>query len=348
MNKKPSIHPQNPESVYNDGKECASRQSSARVYAQRRFPLAPGIVLHFPRRCNNGMDDMSRFLNAIVKLFIKTFMPGIAKSLEEEGQFDFKDKEDLSEDQQRALAFQVENNGADTTVVCFAGMAVLYAAMPKFEFRKTLTESGGKYNFIWVRDIHRASYHLAPDGTRRGYAFYVEALSQALASLPSTYHVAIGASGGGTAAFAFSGKLPIHRVIAFNPAFPLGEYGAWKNLRRVLFDMPKLLRKPGDYFETLLVTLSTRYLWRRNCRLMGEENLPDPLTCYLEKTPPARATIFYSDRCPPDTAQALGLANEPSITLKPIPSGRHNCMGELKQRGELGALIHSEIQNALP
>ena len=291
---------------------------------------------------------MNRLLNAIVKLFIRTFLPGIARSLEAEGQFDFRDKDGLTAQDLESLAIQVENNGADTTLVCFAGMAVLYAAMPKFEFRKTLTETGGQYNFIWVRDIHRASYHLAPDGTRTGYAFYAEVLNRALAGLPSRLNVAIGASGGGTAAFAFSGRLPIHRVIVFNPAFPLEEYASSTNLRRVVFDLPKLLRRPGDYFETLLVTLSAWYLWKRNCRLMGPSNLPDTLSCYLEKDPPAQATVFYSDHCPPDTAQALKLMNIPTITLKPVPSGRHNCMGELKQRGELGTLIQSEIQRPLP
>jgi hypothetical protein len=39
----------------------------------------------------------------------------------------------------------------------------------------------------------------------------------------------------------------------------------------------------------------------------------------------------------------MAIKDIPTITLRPIESGRHNCMGELKQRGELGPLIQGEI-----
>lgn len=286
---------------------------------------------------------MNVVLNFCVKLFIRVFMPGIARSLEEEGQFDFRDKAPTSGEPDVALYIDVEDNGSDVTLICFAGMAVLYAAMPKFEFRKTLMTGGDDYNFVWVRDVHRASYNLAPDGSPNGFAFYTRIIGDALERLGSTRNIAVGASGGGMAAFAFSGMLPIDQLIVFNPAFPLDIYSSSENLRTVLADWRKLLRKPSDYFEAFLVTLSTRFLWKRNCRLVGKENIPDTLDCYRRKDPPTQATVFYSTNCPPDTRQAMAINDIPTVTLIPIESGRHNCMRELKQRGELGPFIQQEI-----
>jgi len=290
---------------------------------------------------------MNSILNFFVKLFIRTFMPGIAKSLEEEGQFDFRQRPAGQDEPDLSLYIDVEDNGSDVTLICFAGMAVLYAAMPRFEFRKTLLTPGGRYNFIWVRDIHRSLYNLAPAGFPNGFAFYTHIIGDALDRLKSSHNVTVGASGGGAAAFAFSGVLPIGLVVTFNPAFPLKVYCSAPNGRKVFLDWRKLLRTPGDYFETLLVTLSAHYLWKRTCRLVGEENISDPLDAYLRKSPPAQATLFYSDHCLPDTQQAERLKHVPTIATKPVDSGRHNCMGELKQRGELGPLIHDEIMKWL-
>lgn len=290
---------------------------------------------------------MNFILNAVVRLFIRVCLPGIAKSLKEEGQFDFRDKAAGTEGIARATYIDVEDNGVDVTLVCFAGMAALYAAMPKFEFRRCLTDNRSSYNFVWVRDVHRASYDLAPDGSPNGFAFFTKAIGDALADLNSTYNVAIGASGGGAAAFAFSGVLPIHQIVAFNPGFPLGFCSRWDIMREVLLDWKKLLSRPLDYCELVLVVLSARYLSKRTCRLVGEENMTDTLESYLRKQPPARATVFYSAHSMPDAEQTRPLETIQEIRLKPVDSGRHNCMCELKKRGELGALILEEIRAGL-
>jgi len=290
---------------------------------------------------------MNSLLNGVVRLFFRTFLPGIAKSLEREGQFDFREKSSAGMAVDPSLCIEVENNGSDVTLICFAGMAVLYAAMPKFEFRKTLLDCGGRYNFIWIRDVHRSLYNRAPDGSPNGFAAYTRLIGDALAGLNSTFNVMIGASGGGAAAFAFSGVLPVHQVIAFNPAFPASVYCSRENLRKVLFDVKKLLFTPLDYFEVLLVTLGGLYLWRHVCRVIGPENVPDAFEHYVSKQWSARAAVFYSTRAWPDARQALSLKDVPGITLRPVDCGRHNCMGELKRRGEFGAVIHQEIINGL-
>ena len=286
-------------------------------------------------------------LNAIVRVFMRKFFPGIAKSLEQEGQFDFREKGSAEHRAALPSCIEIEDNGSDVTVICFAGMAVLYAAMPKFEFRKTLLESGAKYNFLWVRDVHRSFYSRTPEGAPGGYEAYARIISEALAALKSTFHVAVGASGGGAAAFAFSRTLPIDQVIAFNPAFPMGVYCSGRSIGRAIFDIRKLFVEPRDYFEVMLVTIGARYLWSHCCRVLGAGNMPDSLEHYIGGRPNLRATLFYSDHARPDAEQILPLRDIPWITLKAVDSGRHNCMGQLKQRGEFGKVIQQEIQAAL-
>jgi pimeloyl-ACP methyl ester carboxylesterase len=267
--------------------------------------------------------------------------------MEHEKQFDFRDKGAAGGSADIPSCVEVEDNGADTTLICFAGMAALYAAMPKFEFRKTLVSTDVNCNFIWVRDIHRSGYNLAPDGSPDGFGYYTRSIGEALAGLKPSHAVAIGASGGGAAAFAFSGTLPVAQVIAFNPAFPPEDYGSAANRRAAILNCRKLLRAPRDYFEIVLLTLSARYLWRRLCRLVGEENILDVTECYLRKSQPVRAVVIYSDDCAPDAELALRLKDIPEVTLVPVPSGRHNCMAELKHRGELAPLIHRHIRAGL-
>jgi len=165
---------------------------------------------------------MNAILNVIVKLFIRIFMPGIARSLEEEGQFDFRDKVPGRDETDVSLYIDVEDNGAGVTLVCFAGMAVLYAAMPKFEFRKTLMTGRDGYNFVWVRDIHRASYYLAPDGSPNGFAFYTRIIGDALERLGSAHNIAIGASGGVFGLLlAYALMFPHRKVVPLIPPIPM-------------------------------------------------------------------------------------------------------------------------------
>jgi len=291
---------------------------------------------------------LNKLLRPLVRLVVRVLFPGIAQSLEQEGQFDLHKHPGALGDVDVSRHLDVENNGSDTTLICFAGMAVLYAAMPKFEFRKTLAGTGGTYNYVWVRDIYRSYYDLAPDGSPNGLAFYAHIIGDALERLGATHNIAIGASGGGAAAFAFSGLLPIHQIITFNPAFPINEYGSWKNLRGILFNISKLIWQPKAYVEVLFVALGVRFLYWRSRRTAGIENMMNPLECYCRKNPPARATVFFSTNSLPDARQILQFHNLPTVAVIPIVSERHNCMAELKQRGELGSIIHAAIQNGMP
>lgn len=273
---------------------------------------------------------MPSWVNSCIRVFVRRFMPGIAAALEEENQFDRIEgpAHDLTDP---ALYLQVEDNRAETTIVAFAGMAVLYAAMPRFEFKKMLQETGGHYNYVFVRDVFRSSYRRAPDGSGNGIAFYRRIVGEALQRLGAKENIAIGMSGGGEAAFRISGGAPIHRIIALNPAFPMERYGSWSNLFHALLSLNKLVREPGVYMETLLVVLSLFYLWRHNKKLLGREPLQLPLQDYLQRAAPA--VLVYSAQCRPDAQQALALKDIPSIVLYPVESKRHNCLADMKKRG---------------
>jgi len=286
--------------------------------------------------------------NSFVRVFIRVFFPGFARDLKQEGQFDFRpklvplDAVDLSD------YIEVQDNGSDITVVSFAGMAVLYAGMPRFEFRKVLEHGGSRYNFVFVRDIHRCCYFVTPDGSSDGTVFYEGIIRDALARLNAKHTVAIGASGGGAAAFCIGSRLPIDHIIAFNPAFPFDQYQAQENQRRARWDVGKLLHDPGAYFEVVLVLLGARLVWRRVCRFVGEENVPDITARYLERRPrPVFATILYSARNRADTNQALQFREVATIRLTPVDSARHNGMRTLKERGELGELLQRVIHEGI-
>ncbi len=279
---------------------------------------------------------MSRFINSGIRFFVRRFMPGIATALEEENQFEsIEGPEPGIQDSSRYL--DVEDNGADTTIVAFAGMAILYAAMPKFEFRKLLQEAGGHCNFVFVRDLYRSSYRLAPDGSGDGIAFYERAVTRALAQLGAIHNIAIGMSGGGEAAIRISGAAPIHHVIVFNPAFPLEAYGSLRNVLHAVLNFRTLACEPGAYIEVLFVTLGSYFLWKRNSRLFGREDLERPLQDYLRRAAPA--TLVYSEHCRTDARQAFSLKDIPSIALVPVRSRRHNCLADMKKEGQVVSFL---------
>jgi hypothetical protein len=189
---------------------------------------------------------------------------------------------------------------------------------------------------------------MAPDGSPSGLAFFEGLVRDALSRLHSKYNVAVGASGGGSVAFALSRDLPIHQIIAFNATFPLEIYSSRVNRRAALFDLKKLITAPRTYVEVILITFSGRFVYNRICRLLGAQNVPDITQCYLSKRPrPARATIYYSARCRPDAEQALLLKDIPTITIKPVDCNRHNFMEEWVRSGRMGQAIKEEIEAGL-
>ncbi len=240
----------------------------------------------------------------------------------------------------------VEDNGADTTIIAFAGIAILYAGMPQFEFYRMLKRIKIPCNFIMVRDIHRSAYCLAPDGGTDGPGFYENAINEALAKLNSKHNVALGASAGGAAAFFFSGKVPIHHIITFSPGFPVDVYTNLRTRLRVLLDVGQLIRDPGAYAEVLLVTYGASFYTSRIRRLTRGNAKRDVLESYFSTSPkPPRVTLFYGERCLPDRKQAESLRHIDTIQLKPLPTGRHNCASYLHKKGILISTLNDEVDH---
>ncbi|MCF6286515.1 MAG: hypothetical protein L3K26_15170 [Candidatus Hydrogenedentes bacterium] len=287
-------------------------------------------------------------LNFIVKLVSRIFMPGLAKNMAEEGTFDFTTPGGTEGDFDRSKFIQVEDKGSDITIVSFAGAAVLFAGMPQFEFRKMLNENENNYNLVFVRDPRRSAYFEHPHGGPGGVEFYMGLVNDTLKELGSSYNVALGASAGGAGAFYVSSFANINQIVAFAPGFPPVVYTKPTTQLKTYFNIKKLLTEPAAYAEVVLVTLAAQLvMWKVN-RVHGANNLPDITQCYLDVTPaPPRATIFYGERCLPDRLQAMHHRNIPSITLKPINSGRHNCAADLKKQGILGKTILAEIEAGL-
>ncbi len=285
---------------------------------------------------------LARLLNATAKLLTRIVMPGLAKDMAREGHFDFRDPVTGAFD--RANFVEVEDNGADVTIISFAGMAVLWAGMPKFEFRKVLNETGIAANHIFVRDTQRACYFLGPDGAANGLDFYCNLLNDELRKLGSRYHIAVGASVGGAGAFYCSSILPVHQIVTFSPAFPQQVYLDPATRRRVFLDWRKLLRDPAAYFELVMVCLGASYVWRKVVRVLGEEHVPDVTAAYLGSQPvPPPAVIFYGRRALPDRVQAEMHDHIPTITTIGLDSGRHNCAGDLKKAGTLSETLRRAL-----
>jgi hypothetical protein len=239
-----------------------------------------------------------------------------------------------------------ENWGSPITVIAFAGMDVRYGGMPRFEFQKLFAQNERRYNLIFVRDVKRSCYFLTPQGRKNGLSYYQEAIQKAISQLPLSFNVTVGLSGGGMAPFLLCNRLPIHKIVAFNPSFPLDIYAS-ESLTRLFLRLPLLLSDPHSYFESIVVMLSARAIWKRLCHLMERKDIPDALQCYLSTLPePPPASIYYSQYHPPDVNQAMRLKGIPGITLKPVNSDRHICLRALKEKGELMPLLHDEIHDA--
>ena len=278
--------------------------------------------------------------NRILSWIARILDPEMARGMVRDGAMDFGQ---ISEEQKNAFV-EVEDRGSDVTIFSFAGLAVLYAGMPAFEFGRLLRNSGADYNLVFFRDIHRLSYHVSPHGEPDGLEFYETHVRRIMAELGSTYHVSLGVSVGGSAAFYFGARCAMDQVIAFNPAYPLTIYSApWQQIQTWL-NVQRLCTNPKAYGELLLVTLATAWAYRRLCRKLDADKIWPVVRTYRDQQPRPRATVFYSEHCAPDARQVAQFDGLVEVCRRPIPTVYHNCAGYLKRRGELGRMILDEIR----
>lgn len=240
----------------------------------------------------------------------------------------------------------VEDRGSDVTVFCFAGLAVMFAGLPTFEFRRILNEHGRDFNLVFFRDVQRSAYHLTPDGQPGGLQFYENEVRRLMKSLGSTYNVALGASAGGGAAFYFGTRCGMDQVVTFSPGFPGSVYTRPSMQLRTFLNVPRLLTQPAAYVELVLVTLGAVWVTRALRKKLDRYwNVYETYQNSRETRP--RATIFYGRRCGPDSLQARLMSGFPEVKLVPLPSARHNCASVLKRQGALGSAIVAEILEGL-
>lgn len=283
----------------------------------------------------------------VFRFLTRIFLPSLARNMEEEGTFKVFEGENAISNEEDY--FRIEDRGADVTVVIFSGLDVLFAGEPRFEMRRQLAGLGHSTNLIFVRDLRRLGYHVAPDGQPNGLDYYTQKLLQIMESLGAKHHVALGASLGGSAAFYFGKRCGMDHVIAFSPAFPFTVWMGWGPLFRALADVKKLLNRPLEYAEVVLVALSANLIWH-----VGHKNLPGvrpwDVMDVFENSPGNRpkGTIFFGERCGPDSRQAeMVRSHLPEVKLVSVPTGRHNCPGYLREQGLLAKVLLEEIRSVL-
>lgn len=238
----------------------------------------------------------------------------------------------------------IENHGRDRTIFSFAGGALLYAGVPAFEFRKMLSQAGrGAYNLVFFRDVSRLSYHVKPDGSPGGLAFYESEIRRISDELGSRHNVAIGGSAGAAAAFYFGTRCGFKRIIAFNVPFPLKHWNSARAQCANYLNLWRLVRHPAEYAENALLSLVTVVIEGQMRRVAGPTGVWEPLETYCASPERPAATLFYGRRCRPDARNAERVKHLPELRLVPLPVGLHNCATYLKRRGTLAATIQREL-----
>jgi hypothetical protein len=283
--------------------------------------------------------------DTLFRVTTRIFLPGLADKMEQEGTFNMfegaRETCDLDD------YFIVDDRGADITVFAFAGMDVLFAGEPRFEFRRQLSSLDQPFNMVYIREMRRMLYHVCPYGTPDGLEFYTNHVRKIMEDLGSTYNVAMGSSGGGSAAFYFGTRCKMDQIIAFSPAFPATVWTDWRNQFRCYFNFKELFRSPAGYIEAAMVALSGNAVDRGMKKAIGGVQW-DVMNTYLdagENRP--RASIFFGERCYPDWLQAQHMKDIPQVRLMPVDTGRHNAPAVLKEQGRLGDVLLQEFEQGL-
>ncbi len=277
----------------------------------------------------------------LFQIVARILFPDLASSMLAEGSFDpFKNSFSREEIEN---CFMIEDNGADTTIFCFAGGAVLYAGLPTFEFRKILKETGLSCNLVFFRDIRRMGYHMAPDGQLNGLEFYENKVRELMSSLGSTYNVALGASHGGSAAFYFACRCGMDRIIAFNPVIEWRKYVGLKAFFLSVLNTRSFTGQ-GIFLRNIAMAIGAQTLLKKMEKTLGRENIWDVVREYRNHPERPHATVFYGQKYRLDVTQSSLIRDLPEAHLVGLPYDDHNCGAYLKQRGELGSTIAKEIK----
>jgi hypothetical protein len=193
------------------------------------------------------------------------------------------------------------------------------SGMTPFEFFNLTSDLAIKRLFI--RDIHQSWYHAGLENISEDIHSSHEFLRQELNSLALSRVVIVGNSAGGFAAILFGLWLNVDVVHVFAPQTFMSPFS---RLRYGDFRWP---------IESL--RLYTSLLAKKSVL-----NLKPLLLNFRGKT---RFHIHYGSENRLDSHHALYLSDIPHVTLHPYQSQSHAFIKDLKQSGELKALLLSAI-----
>ena len=280
--------------------------------------------------------------NMLFRWVARIFVPDVAANMAREGTMN-TDAPDSADEQ----FMVVEDNGSDVTVFCWAGMAVLFAGMPAFEFRKLLVDQGDRFNLVFFRDLRRIGYMEKPDGSDGGVEFFQEQCQEVMERLGSRYHICVGASAGASTAVFFGSRLKMDHIIAFSPIFEADIYTSWKQQFQHYFNLKLLFTEPQAWFEVIMMMLGGFAVkWKMRHRF-GPDAINDVVGAYRKATPRPKATVFHGEHCLPDRVQAHLLDPFPEVEFVPVKTGRHNVAAVLKREKKLASAIVDAIHRGL-
>jgi hypothetical protein len=276
----------------------------------------------------------------------RMLVPAWAKEMDDEGIFRLRAKQAASQLDEREFLL-VEDVGADVTLFAFSGLDGLFGVAPRFEFRGLLSKLGVPCNLVFVRELMGFWYHMAPDGSPEGLAYFERRLSEIMVQLGARHNMTMGFSAGGSAAFYFGARCGMQKVLGFSPAFPLAVYTSAKAQLMHYLNLKKLVTDPAAYAELAAVTNWGLLSYHRLSKIVPPERKWNVLDTYRNAAKRPLATVVYGKHCRQDATQAKYLMEFPEVKRVPVDTGCHNVPGYLKQRGELAPLVVRELQEMI-
>jgi pimeloyl-ACP methyl ester carboxylesterase len=280
---------------------------------------------------------MFNFWNRLNRAFAPANVASVnVKDMWQEGTFTAEEQADFCE---------VIDHQSDTTIVCFAGLALGFVGLPSYEFRKALGAADGRFNLIFIRDIRRLWYHLAPDGTPTGLDFYTEQIQTAITQLQTRRLITVGVSAGGYAALYFGWRLGADQVVAFSPQTDLIG-GALKLRWRELLISQGWLQPRLFLREQLIIA----FFLRHRAKLLKQKIHPNEwgsLVPHDHHNLQTKTDIYYCQHNQLDRHQARRLAGLAGVTLHDCDCNLHNVAGYLRNQSQLFAVLAAHLEESV-
>ena len=291
-------------------------------------------------RHGRGYEFREQLMNRIVRLIF----PPIANSVAGEVNEQAPDKLDAGG---APNYLRVVDCGSETTIVSFSNAVLLHAGQPTSIFEGFFSKRGKQHNLVFLRDVQRTVFHYTPSAEPNGLAFHEALLNKTLADLGSKRVIGIGDSGGASAAIYFGVRCGFEQVIAFSPSHPLRHWIGPRAQLRLLFDFPLLARQPGIYWEHILIaSLALGIVYLPVSLHCGFGSIFDPIADYCAAQKRPALTVFYGERCWPETNIVAPLRGLPDVSLRPQPTASHFSMIPLARAGSLGTTILEIIEGS--